>query len=134
LGINISLAARVLGASVIEKHFTVNKKLPGPDHGASLDPDELKALVIGIREIESALGDGIKKPTKEEENIKKFVRKKLVAGIDISKNMIIVEEMLTITRVGTNEGISPKFFNYIVGKKACQEIKTNSIINWNMLK
>jgi N-acetylneuraminate synthase/N,N'-diacetyllegionaminate synthase len=134
LGINISLAARVLGASVIEKHFTVNKKLPGPDHGASLDPDELKALVIGIRDIESALGDGIKKPTKEEENIKKFVRKKLVAGIDISKNMIIVEEMLTITRVGTNEGISPKFFNYIVGKKACQEIKTNSIINWNMLK
>jgi N,N'-diacetyllegionaminate synthase len=134
LGINVSLAARVLGACVIEKHFTLDKKLPGPDHRASLDPDELKALVKGIREIESALGDGIRNPTKEEENIKKFVRKKLIAIVDIPKNTTISEEMITIKRVGTDEGIPPKFFNDILGKKTYQDIKINSIINWNMIK
>lgn len=134
LGINIALAARALGACVIEKHFTLDKKMPGPDHGASLNPDELKALVKGIREVESALGDGIRKPTKEEEDIKKFVRKKIVAGIDIPKNTIISGEMIRIKRTGTEEGIEPKFLNTLVGKKACQEIKNNCVISWNMIE
>lgn len=134
LGINVSLAARALGACVIEKHFTLDKKLSGPDHRASLDPEELGSLVKGIREIESALGDGIRRTTQDEENIKKFVRKKIIASVDIPKNTLITEKMVMTKRVGTDEGISPKFFNDILGKKACKEIKMYSIINWNMIK
>lgn len=134
LGINVSLAARVLRACVIEKHFTLDKKLPGPDHGASLDPEELGALVNGVREIESALGDGIKKPTKEEENIKKFVRKKLVACVEIPRGTIIAEEMVMLKRVGTEEGIDPKYLHSVLGKKTLQEIKNNSLIKWAMIE
>lgn len=134
LGINVSLAARVLGACVIEKHFTLDKKLPGPDHGASLDPEELGALVKGIREIERALGDGIKKPTKEEESIKKFVRKKLVACVEIPRGAIIAEGMVMLKRVGTEEGIDPKYLYSVLGKKALQEIKMNSPIKWAMIE
>jgi len=134
LGINVSLASRVLGACVIEKHFTLDNKLPGPDHVASLDPEELGALVNGIREIESALGDGIKKPTKEEENIKKFVRKKLVACVDIPRDAIIAEGMVMLKRVGTEEGIDPKYLYSVLGKKTLQEIKMNSLIKWAMIE
>lgn len=134
LGINVSLAARVLGACVIEKHFTTDIKLVGPDHRASLDPEELGALVRGIREIESALGDGIKKPTKEEENIKKFVRKKLVACVDIPKGAIISEGMILLKRVGTEEGIDPKYLYSVLGKRTLQEININSPIRWAMIK
>ncbi|MDY0129035.1 MAG: N-acetylneuraminate synthase [Methanosarcina vacuolata] len=134
LGINISLAARVLGACVIEKHFTLDNKLPGPDHGASLDPEELRALVNGIREIESAMGNGIKKPTKEEENIKKFVRKKLVACVDIPGDAIIEEGMIMLKRVGTEEGIDPKYLYDVLGKKTLQKIKKNTLIKWTMIE
>lgn len=134
LGINISLAARVLGACVIEKHFTLDKKLPGPDHRASLDPNELKDLVKGIREIESALGDGIKKPTKEEESIKKCVRKKLVACVDIPRGTIITEDLVTSKRIGIDEGLEPKYLYNILGRKTLQEIKINSPIKWTMIE
>lgn len=134
LGINVSLTARALGACVIEKHFTLDKKLPGPDHGASLDPEELGALVKGIREIESALGDGIKKPTKEEENIKKFVRKKLVACVEIPRGTIIAEGMVMLKRVGSEEGIDPKYFYSVLGKKTLQDINLNSPIKWTMIE
>jgi N,N'-diacetyllegionaminate synthase len=133
-GINVSLAARALGACVIEKHFTLNKKLPGPDHRASLDPNELKTLVKGIREIESALGDGIKKPTPEEENLRKFVRKKLVACAEIPKGTIITEEMVTPKRVGIEEGLEPKYLYNVLGKKTLQNIKINSPIKWTMIE
>ncbi|AKB29021.1 N-acetylneuraminate synthase [Methanosarcina siciliae C2J] len=134
LGINVSFAARVLGACVIEKHFTLDKKLPGPDHGASLDPEELRALVNGMREIESALGDGIKRPTKEEENITKFVRKKIVACTDIPRGTIIEEVMVMLKRVGTEEGIEPKYFYSVLGKKTLQDININSPIKWTMIE
>lgn len=134
MGINVSLAARVLGACVVEKHFTLDKKLPGPDHKASLDPGELGALVKGIREIESALGDGIKKPTKEEESIKKFVRKKLVSCVDIPRGTIIAEGMVMLKRVGTEEGIDPKYLYSVLGKKTLHEIKINSPIKWAMIE
>lgn len=134
LGINVSLAARVLGACVIEKHFTLDKKLPGPDHRASLNPEELRALVVSIREIESALGDGIKKPTKEEEIIKKSVRKKLVACVEIPNGSIIVEGMVTLKRVGTEEGIDPKYLPNILGKRTARKIKINSPIKWTMIE
>lgn len=134
LGINVSLAARALGACVIEKHFTLDKKLAGPDHGASLDPEELGALVRGIREIESALGNGIKRPTQEEEKIKKFVRKKLVTITDIPRGTIIVEEMLMPKRVGTEDGIDPRYLYSVLGKKALQNIKINSPIKWTMIE
>ena len=124
----------VLGACVIEKHFTLDKKLPGPDHGASLDPEELGALINGIREIESALGDGIKKPTKEEENIKKFIRKKLVACVEIPRGTIIAEGMVMLKRVGTEEGIDPKYLYSVLGKKTLQKININSPIKWAMIE
>jgi len=85
LGITAPIAAVALGACVIEKHFTLDRNLPGPDHRASLEPDELKEMVKAIREVEKALGNGIKKPTKEEEKIKKVAGRSIVAKVDISK-------------------------------------------------
>lgn len=134
LGINVAVASRALNACVIEKHFTLDKKLPGPDHSASLEPAELKLLVEGIRDIEIALGDGIKKPTQEEENIKKFARKKIVAATDILKNTVITEEMVNIKRIGTEEGLLPKYLNTILGRKTRFDIKANSPITWTMIE
>jgi len=134
LGINVAIAARALNACVIEKHFTLDKNLPGPDHKASLEPAELKSLVEAIREVELALGNGIKKPTQEEEKIKDFARKKIVAEIDILKNTVITPEMVSIKRTGTGEGLLPKYLNDILGRKTLFDIKANSPITWTMIE
>jgi N-acetylneuraminate synthase/N,N'-diacetyllegionaminate synthase len=134
LGINVSVAARALNACVIEKHFTLNKKLPGPDHKASLEPAEFKLLVEGIRDVEAALGNGIKKPTQEEEAIKNFARKKIIAEMDILKNTAITEEMVKIKRTGSGEGLPPKCINSILGRKTRFDIKANSPITWTMIE
>jgi len=128
LGIYAPIAAVTLGAVVIEKHFTINKNLPGPDHKASLNPEELKEMVKAIRLIEKALGDGIKRPTFSEEKIKKVVRKSLVANVDIPKGSIIKREMVTIKRPGI--GIEPKYLDKIIGKKAKRDIKKDEVIRW----
>lgn len=122
----IPIAAVAMGASVIEKHFTLSKKLPGPDHKASLDPNEFKKMVMGIREVEKALGDGIKRPTKSEEIMKKIIRRSIVAKVPIPKGTIITRDMLEIKRPGT--GLEPKYLDKIVGKKACKDIKADEII------
>lgn len=134
LGIVASLAAVAMGSCVIEKHFTIDKTLPGPDHAASLSPKELKDLVQGIRDIENALGDGIKKPTPSEEKIKKFVRKSIVADADIPVGCIIKESMLDIKRTGKDRGIEPKYWDYIVQKKAKTDIRKNQPLKWNMIE
>lgn len=148
--INVSLAAAALGACIIEKHFTLDKKLPGPDHKASLEPSELKTMVRGIRNIEKkladkenpesilkelnvaeALGGGIKKPCPSELAVAKIVRKSIVAAVDINKGTKIEENMITIKRPGT--GILPKFFDQIVGKTAKQDIKKDELIKFKDL-
>ena len=128
LGIYAPIIAVALGAVVIEKHFTLDKNLPGPDHKASLDPQELKEMIKWIRLTEKALGDGIKRPTPEEEKIKKIVRKSIVAKVNIPEGTILTEEMIAFKRPGT--GIPPKYYKEILGKKARRNIKVDEIISW----
>lgn len=132
LGIAVPIAAVAMGACIIEKHFTLNKNLPGPDHRASLEPNELKEMVKEIRAIEKALGNGKKKPTKSEIEIQKVVRKSIVANVDIAKGSIITGKMLAIKRPGT--GLAPKYINQIVGKIARKDIKKEILISWDIIE
>lgn len=131
MGITIPIAAVARGVCMIEKHFTLDKNLPGPDHKASLEPSELKEMVKTIRDVEKALGDGRKKPTKDEEKIKKVTRKGIVAKVDIPKGTIITEGMLDIKRPGT--GIEPKYLNLVIGKKTKENIKKDEVIAIRMM-
>lgn len=130
-GILVSLLSTMLGAVLLEKHFTLDKNLPGPDHKASLDPSELKEMVLKIRQAERALGDGVKKPNKSELSIKKNIRKSIVAKVDINKGVIVNKNMLAIKR--PEGGLKPKYFNKIIGKKAKQKIKVGQLIKPNMI-
>jgi N,N'-diacetyllegionaminate synthase len=131
VGIVIPIAAAALGATIIEKHFTLDRKLLGPDHKASLEPDELREMVIRIREVEKALGNGIKKPTKIEEAIKKVVRRSIVARTNIPKGTVIVEDMLNLKRPST--GLEPKYLKKVVGKRAKKDIKIDEPITFEKL-
>ncbi|MFC1869954.1 N-acetylneuraminate synthase [Chloroflexota bacterium] len=128
LGITIPVAAVALGACVIEKHFTLDKNLPGPDHRASLEPDELKQMIKAIRDVEKAMGDGIKRITKEEEDNRKIVRRSIIAKADIPAGTVITEEMLDVKRPGN--GIEPRHMDSIVGKKAKELIKSEELITF----
>ena len=132
LGITAPIAAVALGACVIEKHFTLDRNSPGPDHKASLEPDELKEMVKTIRDVEKALGGGIKRPTKEEEEVKKVVRRSIVAKMDIFEGAIITEDMLDVKRPGM--GIEPKYVDMVVGRKAKENIKRDEIITWKIIE
>lgn len=114
LGIEVPIAAVALGASVIEKHFTLDNKMEGPDHKASLEPDQLAAMVNAIRNIDKALGDGIKRVSESEYSNKSIARKSIVAKHNISKGDIYTEDNLAIKRPGT--GISPMKWYEILGK------------------
>jgi sialic acid synthase SpsE len=130
-GINIPLAAVALGACVIEKHFTLDKNLPGPDHKASLDPKELKEMVRAIRDVEMALGSEIKKPNASEVEVAKAVRKSIVAGQDIKKGEKIKECMIVIKRPGS--GIKPKYLNKVLGRNAKDNIGKDELITFEKL-
>jgi len=132
IGITVPIAAVALGASILEKHFTLDKNLPGPDHKASLEPEELKQLVKAVRQVEKAMGDGIKKPTEEEEKIKRLARRSIVARINIPKGTVITEGMLDIKRPGT--GLEPKYINRIIGKVAKSPIRREDIITMDKLE
>lgn len=132
LGITASIAAVALGACVIEKHFTLDRNLIGPDHKASLEPDELKEMVKTIRDVEKALGDWIKRPTINEEEIKKIARRSIIAKMDISEGTVITEDMLDIKRPGT--GIEPKYFDFVIGMRAKKDIKKSDIVTWKMIE
>jgi len=126
LGIEVPIAAVALGARVIEKHFTLDKDMPGPDHRASLEPCELKAMVKAIRNIERILGDGIKKPSPSEmENIH-LVRKSIVAARDIKKGKVFTEENITVKRPGN--GISPMDWKNVIGRRAIKDFKKDELI------
>jgi len=128
LGITVPIAAVALGACAIEKHFTLDKKLPGPDHRASLEPRELKEMVKAIRDVEKALGNGIKRPTVEEEENKKVGRRSIVARVDIPAGAVITEDMLAIKRPGN--GLEPKYINLIIGRKTKANIISGEVITF----
>ena len=113
LGIEIPVAAVAMGAQVIEKHFTLDSNMPGPDHKASLEPSELKKMVMEIRNVEKALGDGIKRPNHSEIEIAKVVRKSIIAKRPIKKGEVFTEDNLTIKRIGN--GLSASAWDYVIG-------------------
>ena len=126
LGIEIPIAAVTLGATVIEKHFTIDKTMEGPDHKASLEPNELKAMVAGIRAIELAMGNGIKTPSESEQKNIKVARKSLVALTDIKEGEVFNESNITVKRPGT--GISPMKWNEVLGSRASRNYKANELL------
>ena len=125
-GIEVSIAAVALGASIIEKHFTLDNNLPGPDHMASLNPEELKKMVDSIRNIEIALGDGIKRPSLSELENMKAIRKSIVAAIPIKAGDILDESNLTVKRPGY--GISPIRYDEVIGKVALKDFNADEFI------
>jgi N,N'-diacetyllegionaminate synthase len=126
LGIDISLAAVALGATVIEKHFTLDKSLPGPDHKASLEPDELREMIVAIRNIQVSLGDGVKKVMPSEIPNIDVTRKSLVAKKQIKNGDVYTSENITTKRPGT--GVSPMFWDQFLGKKALRNYDIDDLI------
>ncbi|MFK8047897.1 MAG: N-acetylneuraminate synthase [Halioglobus sp.] len=126
LGSEVAIAAVALGATVIEKHFTLSRTMEGPDHRASLEPDELRGMVQAIRNIEVALGDGVKKPTSSEGKNKLVARKSIVASEEIPKGRIFTEENITIKRPGT--GLSPMRWDELIGTTATKDYKPDDLI------
>lgn len=126
LGLTVPVAAAARGANVIEKHFTVDKTLPGPDHSFALAPEELKAMVCCIREAEAAIGSPLKRAAPDEAEHLKRGRRSIFARADIPKGTTITEEMLAILRPGI--GLKPKYLKAIVGRKARRNIKAHEPI------
>lgn len=126
-GIEVPIAAVALGACIIEKHFTLDRNMEGPDHKASLEPHELKAMVLAIRNIENAIGDGVKQPSySERENIK-IVRKSIVASCDIKKGDVFTEMNITTKRPGI--GMNPMKWNELLGTLAKKDYKMDDLID-----
>lgn len=125
-GIEIAIASVAIGAKIIEKHFTLDKKMAGPDHIASLEPDELKAMVNSIRNIEKAFGDGIKRPSKSEINNIEIARKSIVAKIKINKGEVFSEKNITTKRPAL--GISPMKWDEIIGSIAQKNYEEDELI------
>jgi N,N'-diacetyllegionaminate synthase len=126
LGIEVPIAAVAMGATVIEKHFTLDRTLPGPDHQASLEPDELKAMVQAIRNIEKAIGDGIKRPSASELKNKPIARKSLVAATAIRCGASFTEANLAVKRPGN--GISPMRWDEVLGRTAIRDFEADELI------
>ena len=126
LGIEIPVAAAALGATVIEKHFTLDRTLPGPDHAASLEPKELNAMVSAIRNIEKALGNGIKRPSKSEQKNIPVVRKSIVAKKSINEGEVFSDKNLDVKRPGT--GLSPMLWEDLIGSKAGKNFNLDELI------
>ncbi len=125
-GIEIPVAAVAMGASVIEKHFTLDRNMEGPDHKASLEPDELAAMIKAIRNVESAMGNGEKVPSESEKKNMAIARKSIIAARDIKKGEILNSENLTTKRPGN--GISPMRWNEIIGSKAIRDFSEDELI------
>ena len=126
-GIEVAIAAVAMGASVIEKHFTMDCNLPGPDHKASLEPDDLEAMVSAIRNIEIALGDGVKRLTHSEARNMPVMRKSLVASENIRMGEVFSTKNITTKRPGT--GISPMRWDEVTGRKASRDFAADELID-----
>lgn len=125
-GIEVCVAAAALGAKVLEKHFTLDRSMEGPDHAASLDPEELKALVKAVRNIELSLGDGIKRPSDSEKKNISIARKSIVAKTVIRKGEVFSETNITVKRPGN--GISPMKWNDVIGTVAVRDFEEDELI------
>ena len=125
-GIEIPIAAVAMGAQIIEKHFTLDKNMDGPDHKASLEPQELAQMVSAIRHIEKSLGDGNKKRTASEQHNVVAVRKSIVAKCEIHKGELFTEKNLTVKR--PSNGISPMKWNEIIGTRAKRNFLEDELI------
>jgi N,N'-diacetyllegionaminate synthase len=126
VGIEVPVAAAAMGATVIEKHFTLNKNLPGPDHRASLDPKELAAMVSAVRNVEAALGSGIKEVADAERSNIEVARKSIVAARAIKKGETLTEENITVKRPGN--GISPMLWDTVIGTPAAADFAFDQLI------
>ena len=131
LGIIVDIAAVARGACIIEKHFTLDRKLSGPDHPFALEPNELKAMVEAIRQTEQSLGSPIKKRTAAEEELYKLARRSLVAAGDIPKGVKITRKMLEVKRPGY--GIPTKMMDIVIGRRAKIHIEEDDILTWEMI-
>ncbi len=131
-GITLPLVSVALGAVLIEKHFTLDKNAPGPDHRASMDPRDLKLLVQSLREVEAGLGDGRKKPSDVEEASRLFGRRSIVAAADIRAQQSITATMLTCKRPGS--GLEPRYWDKLIGMKARRNIGKDTILQWEDLE
>lgn len=130
-GMEAALAAVAMGASIIEKHFTLDRSLPGPDHKASLEPGELAALIRSVRIVESALGDGLKQSTSVEQDVKSVARRSIVSRQTISSGTVITRELIAFKRPGT--GIAPSEFTKVIGRKAARTIVADTLITFEDL-
>ena len=125
-GIEVPIAAVAMGATVVEKHFTLDRNMKGPDHKASLEPDELADMVKSIRNIEKAVGDGDKTPSPSERKNKAVARKSIVAKCKVYKGDILTEDNITVKRPGN--GISPMKWNEVIGTKAVRDFEEDELI------
>jgi N-acetylneuraminate synthase/N,N'-diacetyllegionaminate synthase len=132
LGSAAALGAVVLGARIIEKHFTLDKNLPGPDHWFSANPDEMRELIDGIRFVEKALGSAVVEPTPKELEMRKIARRSIVAAKDIDRGDVIDRKMVTFKRPGT--GLAPKYVNIIIGRRAKADIRRNELITFDKIQ
>jgi len=131
-GIDIAIAAAALGAAVIEKHFTLDRSMEGPDHAASIEPGELAALVGGVRRVADARGDGLKRPAPSELATRDVVRRRLVARLDLAAGSILTEESVAARRPGN--GISPVELPRVIGRRVRQAITAGAPIQWTNLE
>ena len=132
MGIQIPLAAAALGACVIEKHLTLDRNMSGPDHRASLEPDEFRVMVQGIRTVETALGTGVKEPALSETNSRQVVRRSLAAARNIPTGTILKADILTQLRPAS--GISPALLEQVVGRKTRRVLTPGELLDWSDLE
>jgi len=130
-GITAALATVALGGNLFEKHFTLSKRLPGPDHPFSIEPDELRALVRGVRECEEALGSPVKRILESERESYVMGRRSIFARVDIPAGTTITADMVAILRPGL--GLKPKHLDDVVGRRAAVDIRAHDPITWNHL-
>ena len=132
LGIEASLAAVAIGACVVEKHLTLDQKMSGPDHSASLEPEEFTRLVQGIRRVSAMLGDGVKTPLPEELDTARVARRSVVAAVNVGEGVAITEEMLICRRPAT--GIAPRDLHRVIGQSARMAIAAGTVLQWDQLR
>lgn len=129
-GLEIAFASVAMGACVLEKHFTLDRELPGPDHRASIEPEQFAALIQGVRSIETALGDGRKQPAASEANTASVARKSLVAATALKAGTVITEEMVAIRRPGT--GLLPDLYPMLIGRQLNVDVKSGTLFDLSM--
>jgi sialic acid synthase SpsE len=133
LGTAVPIAAAALGAAFVEKHYTLDRSLPGPDHPFALEPGELQAMVTGIREAQAALGDGRKAGPSPEERVEMYsgARRSLIAARDLPAGTVLGEDMIVTKRPGT--GIAPKHLELVVGRVLRVDVEEDDVLQWDML-